>query len=93
MANADAIETRGVLWVVHEDGYITRKTGNYTEEKAPELFSYPKRPEIKPEEMIAHTLNGEVVCRDTEDGKLPSGYLRAKILNNKTLYMLLNGIN
>jgi len=85
MAIADAIETKGVLWVVHEDGYITRKTGNYTEEKAPELFSYPKRPEIKPEEMIAHTLNGEVVCRDTEDGKLPSGYLRAKILNNKTL--------
>ena len=70
MAIAEMIETNGVLWIVNENGHITRKTGNYKEQSAPEIFAYPERPEIKPEEMVTHTLNGEVIYQDAADERL-----------------------
>jgi hypothetical protein len=73
---AESIETNGILWIVDENGRISYKKGEYKEHEAPQLVPLPEMPDVPSETLIKHTLNGEVIFRDTPNEELSKWWTR-----------------
>lgn len=41
---AEAIPENGILWIVHKNGQIVRKTGDYKPTEPPQMYEYPDIP-------------------------------------------------
>ena len=41
---AETISEKGILWIVHTDGRITKQLGNFEEKQPPLMYPYPEDP-------------------------------------------------
>ena len=61
------IETDGVLWIIHDNGYISKKEGNYKKPQPPQRYKYPELEEHPTMEALSAWYNQYEVVEQQND--------------------------